>query len=717
MTVGPFLSASWYRVANLRPRLRQQSEIARHRYRGCTWYVIRNALTGQVHRLSPSAYMLVSQMDGERTIDQLWTTAASSLGDAAPSQDEVLQLCAQLHGADIIHCDIAPDVAEAFSRLSKQQRSKALQILLNPTSIKIPFWDPDSFLTWTLPYVRPLIGRLGGVLWIAVLVSALIAAAPRWSELTENLSDRVFAADNLLLLSLIYPIIKLVHEFGHAYTAKAYGTEVREMGVMFILFMPMPYVDVSGSSSFRSKYRRATVAAAGIIVELFIAALALHIWLLVEPGLLRAVAFNVLIIASVSTVVFNGNPLMRYDGYHVLADLIEIPNLAMRASRYCGYAFDKYVLGKRDEARFPGLLPHESPWLLFYAPAAFIYRGFVQIGIAFYLINKAFAVGVILALWSTITTFVVPIAKAVNHVWFSPGLQSTRARAMTITFGGAFAALLFGILVPLPLHTTAEGVVWLPDRAMLRAATDGFVNRLLVGPGTRVRSGDEVILSEDPDSEAQIALLDARVLELRNKLAAQQFTDLSAAEISRFELAAARADLDHARLKARDLTFKSEADGTLMVPKSDDLSGRYFHQGEVIGYVIPDLGNIVRVTVTQDDIDLIRRGLRSVEVRFLDDMGSSYQAAVVREVPSASRELPSKALGAEGGGEIAMDPRDAHRRQSLQRVFEFDIAINGPVPREAFGSRVYVRFNHDWEPLAIQWYRRAKQVLLERLQP
>lgn len=545
--------------------------------------------------------------------------------------------------------------------------------------------------------------------------SALLAAAPHWSELTENLSDRVFAADNLLLLSLIYPVIKLLHEFGHAYTAKAYGAEVREMGVMFILFMPMPYVDVSGSSSFPSKYRRATVAAAGILVELLVAGLALHLWLLFQPGLLRALAFNVLIIASVSTVMFNGNPLMRYDGYHVFADLIEIPNLAARAGRYCGYVFDKYVFGKSDEAGFPGLSPGEAPWLLIYAPAAFIYRGIVQIGIAFYLINKAFIVGVILALWSTITAFVVPVVKAVKHVCQSPGLARTRKRAVGISFGGAIAVVLFALLVPMPLHTTSEGVVWLPDRAILPAATDGFAERLLVEPGARVQRGEAVLLSEDHESGAQLHIVTARVDELRSRLTAQEFTDLSAAEISRFELSAASAALDHAQLKARDLTLKSDADGTLMVPKSEDLPGRFFHQGEIVGYVLPDVSNIVRVTVAQEDIDLIRNGLRSVELRFVDDAGSSYQAAVIREVPSASRELPSKALSAEGGGEIAMDPRDPHRRESLQRTFQFDLAVKEDFPRKAFGSRVYVRFNHDWEPLGVQWFMRAKQILLQRL--
>ena len=138
----------------------------------------------------------------------------------------------------------------------------------------------------------------------------------------------MLSAQNLLLLWLVFPVIKLLHELGHAYAAKAGGGEVHEMGMMLLVFMPVPYVDATAAGGFRSKWRRALVGAAGMLVELFIASLCMFVWVLVEPGVMRAVAFNVMLIAGVSTVVFNGNPLLRFDGYYILSDLIEIPNLA-----------------------------------------------------------------------------------------------------------------------------------------------------------------------------------------------------------------------------------------------------------------------------------------------------------------------------------------------------------------------------------------------------
>ena len=148
---------------------------------------------------------------------------------------------------------------------------------------------------------------------------------------------------------------------------------VHEFGVMFLVFAPVPYVDASAASEFRSKWRRALVGAAGMIVEVFFAALALYVWLAVEQGLVRALAYNVMLIAGVSTVVFNGNPLLRYDGYYILADLLEIPNLAQRATRYWGYLVERYVFRTEDSKDFVATRG-ERIWLLLYAPASFFYR-------------------------------------------------------------------------------------------------------------------------------------------------------------------------------------------------------------------------------------------------------------------------------------------------------------------------------------------------------
>ena len=234
------------------------------------------------------------------------------------------------------------------------------------------------------------------------------------------------------MMALSFIVLKALHELGHGYAVKAFGGAVHEIGIMFLVFAPMPYVDASAASEFRSKWRRALVGAAGMIVEVFIAALALYVWLAVEQGLVRAFAYNVMVVAGISTVVFNGNPLLRYDGYYILSDLLEIPNLAQRATRYWGHLVDSYVFRTEGLPEFVAT-PGERIWLLLYAPASFLYRIAVMLAIAIFIASEYLAVGVAIAIWGIFTGVVLPIGKALWQVFASPRLQRNRTRAVITT--------------------------------------------------------------------------------------------------------------------------------------------------------------------------------------------------------------------------------------------------------------------------------------------
>lgn len=710
----PFLSSSWYRVARLRPKLRDHARIRRHRYRGRIWYVLDDRLSSRVHRLSPSAYIFVALMDGRRTVDDLWSNVVRQNGESAPTQDEIVHLLAQLHASDLLQSDISPDSLEVFDRFVTQKRTRLKQMLLNPMSLRLPIFDPDPFLERTLPLVRPLLGWFGGLLWFAVVIPALVLAAGRWSELSENVTDRLLATENLLLLSLVFPVVKLLHELGHGYATKVFGGAVHEFGIMLIMGMPTPYVDASSSSGFRNKSRRALVGAAGMIVEVFVAALALHVWRIAEPGAVRTLCFNVITVAGVSTLIFNGNPLMRYDGYYILIDVLEIPNLASRSAQLWRAMVDKYAFRVAD-ARIPAGAPGELKWLVSYAPAAFMYRMSVQFGIALFLAGRFFFIGVFLASWTVVTGVLIPVFNSLKYVATSRTLQKHRARAVGLTAGLAAAAVIMLAIFPFPLHTVSEGVVWLPDDAILRAGTDGFVRRLLVPPDTIVRAGDALIETQEPQLEANVETLTWRVEELQSALDAARFRDRPGAEVAAIDLASAKSELARQDERARHLVARSEADGTFVLAKSEDMPGRFFRQGEVLGYVTPASSNIVRVVVPQDDIELVRNSLRGVSVKLSGRVWETNSARLVREVPAASSELPSKALSTAGGGNFAVDPGDRESRKTLQRYFQFDIELPPEAAAIAFGSRVYVRFEHESEPLGFQLFRRLRQLFLARL--
>jgi putative peptide zinc metalloprotease protein len=710
----PFLSSSWYRVARLRPLLRHHARVRRHRYRGRVWYVLDDRLSSRVHRLSPSAFVFVSMMDGRRTVDDLWSEIVRRNGETAPTQDEIVGLLSQLHASDLLQSDISPDSLEVFDRSVTQRRARLKQMLLNPMSLRLPVFDPDPFLKRTVPLVRPLFGWFGALLWLAVVVPALVTAAQKWPELTENVTDRLLATENLLLLSLIFPVLKVLHELGHGYATKVFGGAVHEFGIMLMMGMPTPYVDASSSSGFRRKGRRALVGAAGMMVEIFLAALALHVWRVAEPGAVRTLCFNVITIAGVSTVIFNGNPLMRYDGYYILVDVLEIPNLASRSAALWRALADKFVFGIPD-TRIPAGVHGEFKWLLIYAPAAFMYRTGVQFGIALFLAGRFFFVGVILALWTVATGVVIPVFKSLKYVTTSRSLQKQRGRAVGLTAGLATATAIVLGVIPFPLHTVSEGVVWLPEDAILRAGTDGFVRSVLATPGAVVRAGDALIETDEPQLQANVETLTWRVEELKSTLDATRFRDRPSAEVAAIDLASARSELAREQERARHLVVRSAAEGTFVTAKSEDMPGRFFRQGEVLGYVMPPSSNIVRVVVAQDDIELVRNSLRCVSAKLAAHVMKTHSARLIREVPAGSSDLPSKALSTAGGGSFAVDPGDREGRKTLQRFFQFDIELPPDAAAVAFGSRVYVRFQHESEPLGFQLFRRLRQLFLARL--
>ena len=271
--------------------------------------------------------------------------------------------------------------------------------------------------------------------------------------------------------------------------------------------------------------------------------------------------------------------------------------------------------------------------------------------------------------------------------------------------------------MPAPLHTVAQGVVWLPEAAIVRAGADGVVTRLLAAPGTVLQRGDAVSESEDPFLRARLARLRGRVAELEARLPAERFSNRIEAAITETELAQARAELAHEQRREAGLLALSAADGVLAVTRPADLPGRFLREGEVIGYALPPDGpRIVRAAIPQDDIDLVRRSLRSVAVKLAGHLDTAVPARLVREVPGGRDELPSRALATTGGGTFATNPRDPNGVKTLGRVFQVDIELAAGAPVETFGGRAHVRFEHEWEPLGEQLWRRLRQLLLARLQ-
>ena len=244
-------------------------------YREDNWYILRDESSGRHHRFNEAAYNFIKLINGKRTVNQIWETMQDELGDDAPTQDEVINLLGQLHYADHLLSDLTPDVEELIDRRSKQRKKLLLSRIGNPLAIRIPLVDPDRVLTRWMPFARPFFTKTAAVIGLIIMLFALLEMTRHWSLISNHATEHALSPSNLLIIWFVYPFIKGIHELGHGFAVKKWGGEVHELGIMLLVMMPVPYVDASAASSFRSKQRRMIVGAAGIIVELLLASIAL----------------------------------------------------------------------------------------------------------------------------------------------------------------------------------------------------------------------------------------------------------------------------------------------------------------------------------------------------------------------------------------------------------------------------------------------------------
>jgi len=706
-------SPSWYRVAALKPRIRAHARILRQSFRDQVWFVLQDLASERSHRFSPAAHHFIGLMDGQRTVQEIWEAASAQLGDAAPTQEEAIRLLGQLHAADALLCDVPPDSMEVFRRYQRHESMLWRRRLWTPLALRFPLLDPDRFLERTLPLVQPLFGWFGILLWLVVVASGAVLAASHWTDLTENITDRVLDPQNLVLLWFVYPVVKALHELGHAYATRKWGGEVHEIGIMLLVLSPVPYVDASSAWGFRDKRKRMVVGAAGIAVELFLGALALFTWLVVEPGAVRAIAYNVMLISGASTLLFNGNPLLRFDGYYVLADAIEIPNLGMRSNQYLGYLFQRYVFGVGD-VECPAHSTGERVWFVLYGIGSFVYRIFISFIIITFIAGKFFVIGILLAIWAVATQVLMPVGKSISFLIVSPNLRRQRGRvfATSILLAAAVAGLLF--IVPAPSWTRTEGVIWVPEEAQVRAGAEGFVVGLLAPVDGEVRLGQPLIQAEEPFLATRVAVMNAQLEELRAKYNALLPVDRVQAAMAREQMVAAQANLRRAREREADLVFRSPASGRFILPNAADLPGRFVSKGQTVGYVVEPRVLTTRVVLVQDDIAKVRQDTRGVEVMLAAWGSSPVPARIRREVPGASQQLPTAALGSAGRGPIAVDPRDQKGLTTLSQIFQLELSLPAEVQSEYLGARVYVRFEHSFEPAGLQMYRAFRRLLLRQ---
>ncbi|MDH3220967.1 MAG: efflux RND transporter periplasmic adaptor subunit [Gammaproteobacteria bacterium] len=706
-------SPHWYRVARLCPKLHDQVQVHRHDYRGLIWYLLENTTTGRSHRFNPAAYQFIGLMDGERSVQEIYQHITEKLDEYAPGQEEIIDLMGKLYQADLLKSGAFADTEELFERQSQQKSRRFRQRFANPVALRFALWDPEDFLNRHFHKLGWIFSKWAGLVWLLAMVYTILQAVQHWPQIEHHFGINALSPYNLLLMFLLYPPIKFIHELGHAFSAKLEGGEVHEMGVNFLLFMPVPYVNVSTATHFRNPYKRILVSAAGILVESFLAALGLLLFLAAQPGIVQSIGFNIFLIGGVSSLFFNGNPLLKYDAYYVLADALGIPNLFQRSAQYWQYLFQRYLFGLRD-AISPANAPGEAPWFVVYSLLSLGYR----LGILWFILGvvteKFFYLGILLAAWLIGMQILMPLYRALRYLVASPALGRNRNRALVSSLTIASLLIAFVGFTPIPAYTLNEGVVWQPEEVRLLAEHDGFVRALEVENNQRVEAGTPLISLQDPFLQSEARIAQARVGELQSRYRASRARSHIEAGIVREELQVAESELEFIREKNTTMSVNAFKDGRLILPQASDLPGRFVRKGELLGYILDDETPTVRMAVSQDHIGQLRQRVVEISVRFASLPAREFPAAILRQAPEATNRLPSAALATTGGGKFIVTPGNDDEPVTSEKVFLVDLQPDFGGARIPFGTRAYVRVDHGAEPLAIQWYRRIRQVFLRQ---
>ena len=708
-------SESWYRVANQKICLRPGVDVIRQSFRGERWMVLQNPLSNEFFRVRPEVYEFIARLRSDRTVEEVWKECLEKFPETSPGQEQVVQLLAQLYHANLLHYEVAPDTAQLFERYKKRKQQELGFRWLNIMFMRFPLLDPDRFLLAAMPMVRWLFSPVGVILWLAVVglgVKTVIENFPALRDQTQG----VLAPGNLFWLYCGLVILKTLHEFGHAFFCRKYGGEVHTMGIMLMIFTPVPFVDATSSWSFRSKRERVMVGLAGMIVEFFVAAIAAIIWSRTAPGILHSVCFNMMFVASVSTLIFNINPLMRFDGYYIMADLLEIANLNQRSMQQWKHIFERYLFGVKQSTS-PGHSKSETAWLTVFGITAIIYRTVIFAGIILFIANKWLLLGALMAVICLVSWICVPIVKLTRYLGTAPQLSRVRPRAVFATLALIGGIIAFIGLVPLPHHFRASGVMQSAHWSQVVTETNGEVMELIAAPGKPVKAGQPLFRMENPELDLQMANATATYKEIETRWRAAMQKDVASLKPLQSRLESAKKTIERISQDKSNLVVRARYDGIWVAPGVEDFRRRFLQRGTPVGLVV-DPGNFeFSATVLQEDVDRIfKRKFPGAEVRLFGETGEVVHLKNLRVVPGEQKTLPSPALGFQGGGDVATNMRDQEGRTAAEPFFSLVGDVAGGQAAMLHGRTGKVRFDLGYEPLLPRWWRQLTQLLQKRFQ-
>lgn len=614
-----------------------------------TFFHIEIPSTGRFFRVGFTEYAFLSQFNGNTTFAAALAVVAQSQSADALSEQRAREIVSWL-----LENGLAGFVGEESGIDAKKVQENKTSMLgkLNPFWLKFPFGDPDRLFASSLPWCRaamhPLIFAMATIFILAGLFTALV----NWRELFGDY--QVFASGNWVWLLVSWVVLKLIHEFAHGIVCKHFGGQVRETGLIFILFAPLAYVDVTSSWRFANRWKRIAVAGAGIFVELMIASACVFALLYTQSELVKDILTNTILMAGLTTLLFNANPLMRFDGYFVLADLLKIPNLYENGSRAFGQDMAWLFLGQRPDAscreiRTRRLIVSVYGWF------ASVWKVLICVGLSIGASAMFGGFGILLAAFGIVSWFGKPCLELFKrlsiHFKQRPGSLIRTGLLTTLTASFVMASWFW---IPSPFSVRAPCLVEYEDATQVRTETDGFIVELLAKEGDRVKAGDALLRIENRELEAEVAELKAKLQyeETRERIALDQ-SMAGEAQIAAREQRATITKLVSRQAELNNLLVKAPCSGKIVARGFEHLQDKYVSSGDVLLSIGDENTKEIVISLPATELDSARR-LVGTSIPLEIGCRRRFQATVDRINPRATTRINHESLIDPNGGPIAV---------------------------------------------------------------
>jgi putative peptide zinc metalloprotease protein len=727
-------------------RVRPDLTARQHRYQGRTYWVVKEPVGLNYFRFQEEEFAILKMLDGQTSLDEIKEQFEAEFPPQKIGIEELQQFIGMLHRSGLIVANVPGQGHQLLLRRNERWRKEWLGRLSNILSIRFKGIDPDRILNWLYPRMKWIYGTPAVVACCLLALSALSLVLVKFDVFQSKLPEfhQFFNLKNALWLSIALGVTKVIHEFGHGLTCKHFGGECHEMGVMLLVLTPCLYCNVSDSWMLPNKWHRAAIGAAGMYIEIVIASICTFVWWSTEPGMLNHLCLSTMFVCSVSTLMFNSNPLLRYDGYYILADLIEIPNLRQKATDILNRKMGEWCLGL--EPPDDPFLPERNQILFaIYSIAAVIYRWVIVFSILWFLYEvwkpyRLEIIGQIIGVASLYGLLVQPFWK-LGKFFYVPGrIEKVKKPRMYATLGVIAAALAAVFLVPLPHRVYCTFEIQPRDAQKIFVGVPGEMVEVRVEPGDRIEKNTTLARLKNLDVELDIAKLEGERSQKEIELASLQRDlynvndDKAALQFAPTEalLQSIKEKLVERKSDFRRLTLISPVAGVVLPPPEDKrptsdkqlaswtgtpLEPRNRNAYLQVGTFFCQIGDPAKMeaqlVVEQNDIEFLKIG-QVVDIK-LDELPFDNLRGEIVEVANEPLRVSPRHLSNKQGGELATKTDDTGAERPQTTSYQVRVPLDDPDGLLRIGYKGRARIHTAPQPLGRRLWRMLTQTVSFRL--